>query len=208
MKKLLLVDFDGTLFDSDLFHKDISLYLLNTYKTPVEDFLTTYEKAKLDGPHSLRKQFKILGYKNIGGLLNEVKEHFTPISNKYIYEDTLEFINSNKREIVIYTYADSNYFKYKLAITGLGKHKLPVIAVNTDKNDFLQNNMNTAIKFKKRNVDFTNPDRIIWIDDKVGGFSKSIDGVEFVRIRRDGGKHSIHPTPKGAKEIKSLLEVM
>lgn len=208
MQRLLLVDFDGTLFDSDLFHKDISLYLLNTYKTPIEDFHSTFEKAKLDGPHSLRKQFKLLGLKNISGLINEIKEYIGPQSNKYIYEETIDFINSYKKEIVIYTYADSNYFKFKLAVTGLNKLRLPVIAVNSDKNEFLLNNMNTAVKIKKRNQDFTNPDRIIWIDDKVSGFKNLINGVEFVRIKRTGSKHSVHATPKGTKEIKSLLEVI
>jgi len=208
MTRLLLVDFDGTLFNSDLFHKDVGEYLYNTYKIPSEDFYGAYEKSKHNGPHSLKRQLKILGLKNVSGLLKEIKALFELTSQNYIYNETLEFITKNKKEIVIYTYADPTYFKFKLAVTKLNALRLPVIAVNTNKNDFLRNNLDSTIKFKKRNKDSYNPERVLWIDDKIEGFTKNIERVEFIRIKREGGKHSVHQTPESAKEISNLLDVM
>ncbi len=208
MSQLLLVDFDGTLFKSDEFHNDIFLYLNSTYKIPLEDIKEAYEDAKKDGkPHSLKKQFKILGLKNISGLIEEIKHYLISLEKDYLYSDTLDFINTHKKNIVVFTYADPFHYKYKLKISGLNKLRLPVIIVDSDKNEFLQSNLSSALSevFKKtKEVKYS---QFYWIDDKIEGFKKPITNIDYIRIKRLGDKYSHLETPSNVREVESLLSL-
>lgn len=200
MDTILLVDFDGTIFNSDLFHKNIAEYLNIKYKLPLEDFYSSFEKAKEDGlPHNLKKQLKIVGFRNVNGLIKEIKQHLLSTNQNYIYEDVLDFINKYKKSIVIYTFADEKYYKYKQRISSLSKYRLPYIIVNSDKNTFLSTNINSLDKIANK--------KIIWVDDKVSVFKSTIKNVEFIRIKREGNKHSVYDTPKDITEINNLLEL-
>lgn len=208
MSQLLLVDFDGTLFKSDEFHNDIFLYLNSTYKIPLEDIKEAYEGAKKDGkPHSLKKQFKILGLKNISGLIEEIKHYLISLEKNYLYSDTLDFINKHKKNIIVFTYADPFHYKYKLKISGLNKYRLPVIIVDSDKNEFLKSNLKTSlIKTLKRTKE-TEYSQYCWIDDKIDGFKKPITNIDYIRIKRLGDKYSHLETPNNVREIESLLSL-
>lgn len=203
MNQLLLVDFDGTLFNSDLFHNDIAKYLNEKYMLPIDKFFETFELAKSDNlPHSLKKQFKIIGFRNTNGLIKEIKDYLANSGKNYIFEESLDFIKQYKKNIIIYTYADPSYFKYKLAISKLSRLRIPSLIVNSDKNTFLKNNIKKIINENK----FT-PNKVVWIDDKVKVFSSAIENIEFVRIKREGNKHSFFETPKAITEINNLLEL-
>ena len=200
MHSILLLDFDGTLFNSDLFHKHIAEYLNTTYKLPLEEFYSSFDKAKEDGlPHSLKKQLKIIGFRNVNGLIKELKQHLLTTNTNYLYQETIDFIQKYKKSIVVYTYADAKYFKYKQHISSFGKFRLPYIIVNTDKNIYLSQNANSN--------DWLANKRIYWIDDKPSVFKNTINNVEFIRIKREGDKHSSNATPVGVKEVNNLLDI-
>lgn len=207
MDKVLLVDFDGTLFKSDEFHNDIFEFLNNKYKVDLEIIKEAYSKAKSDGkPHSLKKQLKIIGFKNVSGLIKEVQEYLIKKNKDYLYKETQEFINKYRNEIIIYTYADPNYFRFKLKVSGLSKIRIPSIIVDKDKNEFIKDNLHSCIdRFKS--VNLNNIQQILWIDDKIKVFKNPIDSIQFVRIKREGDKYSKQKTPKHVLEIKNLLHI-
>lgn len=207
MNKLLLVDFDGTIFNSDKFHKDIWNFLVTTKGFKLTDLLESYEKAKEDKkPHSLQKQFKILGIEDPYPLIEEITAHLIELGDTYLYSDSIEFIEQNLDRIIIYTFADSLHYSNKLKISGLDKYNLKLLMVAENKNDFLVKNLVSSVNtILNSDFDFTNKG-IYWIDDKIDSFNKSIDNVEFVRIIRAGDKYAHLQTPDGVKEIFSLLD--
>lgn len=204
MSNLLLVDFDGTIFNSDLFHQDIKEFLFNTYRTSFDDFDSSYDMAKADGkPHSLKKQLNILKLKNVNGLIKEIKNHLITLNKNYLYPESEDFISNKRKDIIIFTYAQKDYYQYKLSICGLSRKKIPYVVVDSNKKEFLEKNQDNIVKKAKRE----HCSQFIWIDDKIDGFGQQIPNTLFIRIKRAGDKYGHLQTPLLAKEIYNLLEV-
>lgn len=208
MKTLYLVDFDGTLFNSNKLHQDINSFLENLGITKLQ-LKDAYEETKKDGkPFNIQKYLELLELDNILQVKKRIEQHIIDVNNNYLYPDTLEFLEKFNQPIIIYTFANSNFYKFKLKISKLNKLKLKSIIVDGKKDEYLKQNL----IYKNNKVGFSFSalyDKICWVDDKVDGFIRiKIKNVEFIRLKREGDKYALENTPENVKEIGSLLELI
>lgn len=208
MQALYLIDFDGTLFNSDKFHTDIALFLQNKLGVELSFILEAYKETKAEGkPHHLKKHLEILRVQNIKELQKEVAIYLLSLGNDYLYSDTLQFLNKFSHQFLIYTFAKPDHYKLKLKVSRLNKFRLPTLMIEDNKNEYLAKNLTIYKNMYGLGLSRLYP-KVYWIDDKIDSFNQNIEGVEFIRIRREGDKYSFEPTPRGVREISTLLELI
>lgn len=189
------IDFDGTLFDTDLLYKKFGK-LCNKFGVSNGD-LEQARKQVVDkyGLYSLEKILTNLEKQYI---FNESfnKSFYGLFSNEFVYADVLVALDKlvKKHELILLTYGDI-YQWHKIEASGLKKYFTSIIV--TDKKKHLLNT-----------IDYKNS---IFIDNRVEDLENFYEGGarEVYRIRRKSDKYSsINLNIKQIKEYKNFLELV
>lgn len=121
MKKLVLIDFDFTLFKSFDFWQDFSVALAQASGKDLATYSNGYEEF-VRGEGRLRLVDYDLILEHAGVTLEQVSEHFARISaNKdYLYEDARQLLtelrNMPDYEVEILTFGEERFQRFKLKL--------------------------------------------------------------------------------------------
>lgn len=180
------IDFDNTLFDTESFYNDL-VNLINKEKIKEEDINLIYKEQF---NKELFNPIKIINYiiekRNINKNLIKEINYFMKDISKYLYEDTidfLEYLKQNNKEIVLLTYGDFNYQNEKISNCFIKEYFNQIIITSKLKGEL--------------DLDYQNS---IFIDDSKEQIESLLKkNSKVIRIKRKGNKHSID-------EISNVLE--
>lgn len=180
------IDFDNTLFDTQLFNKDL-LSLLSKYdidENKIKDCHAKYFDNGLFNP--LKVISKILEDDfNKEIVINEVNLFLQDLS-KYVYSDSFEFLKylkENKFDYSMLTYGDPEFQREKIK--------------NSHINEYFETIIFCVNKKGELNLDYKNA---IFIDDDVNQLKSILkQNAQVIRIRRLGNKHSV-------EDLENIIE--
>ncbi len=204
--RLFFLDFDATLFSTELFWDDVRKKCAEQLSIPKAFFLETYAKAKsLETVYDIDIHLKLLGISR-----EQIISVFVSIFDQksYMFEDVMPFMNNHSDDtLVIVTQGVDWFQKIKIASLPIKDHIFRVIVTNYKKRLYIENT-----------VDFT--DGVEWegnhyksltfVDNMADAFlSENHDGTLLqYRVRRWGAdSHAEEPTLEVSTEITTLLDI-
>jgi len=141
MKIKLFIDFDGTIFDTAGFKKEIQgIFVRAGYNDA--DIQKAYVASSMDYCYSIEEHFERLQkIKKINPKLTlaRVGDVYKK-TKKYIFDDVEEFlknIDREKYEVILFTLGNVNFQKMKFASAGLNKYFDDAIYTPVQKWDYL-----------------------------------------------------------------------
>ena len=186
----IYVDFDGTLFNSDLLLSDY-IDLLKKYNISsdtVWDVINTIFKEEKFNlfrlTNYINKHYDITG--NLSYDLNEL------FKKNYVYDDVFDSLDilSKSFNLILLTYGDYEYQSYKIKVSNLSKYFTNVIItkdrkssldINYEKSIFIDNNPNEILGYYNSNC--TKLIRLRRNDDKYSKINDYVDCVvEFKKF--------------------------
>lgn len=199
------IDFDGTLYDTTKFKKDILKTLAKTcysqnkklrYGNLLIDATAALNEKNLDFYELclyMSNKYDIDNY-----LLYDAINKILDNGTKYLYSDTIKFLSKLKEEknnVYLLTYSTQNSINFqKRKVDGSGL------------NDFFDEIYITSKPKYTLNIDYKNG---IFIDDNprelLGLYGTN--PVEVIRIKRKFGKYSKRPLEIKVKEITNLTQL-
>jgi hypothetical protein len=205
MRRLILIDFDGTLFDTKRFKKELAVFGERKYGISEEEWRKTYKKAKnFNGAYNYFKHIKGFTSKTVSVLQTEFDEYFK--GKSFIYSDVLSFLTKyNKERIVIFTLGIDNFQLMKIRSNNLVA-SLETIITDKDKTHYWTDKLiylsEDSLKFNGMKETFK---ELWYIDNRSTYFTKKPpNNVRQIRIKRKGDLYSASPTPNYAEEVESL----
>lgn len=181
---LIVIDFDGVLFNDTHFKND---YELLFYRAGIsrDAYAKTYEKTKKQGHYDPRIHIHLALADARGGsvveknLFSQIKK-FLDQSSRYVYGDVKEFLTFLKKgeiNMVLLSTGDTVFQKQKIAKSGLSDFFDDIVIIpHASKGEALD-----LIMRKKR------PESIMFIDDKkevVEDIKYSLPSVYVVQMQR------------------------
>lgn len=137
-KKYLYVDFDGTIFNTDLFESDI-FNILKKYHISNQKY--NIAKKSIRGLYNLDKivDYLIKHFKVNKKLKDDINNLY---NNNYIFKDAYPFLEhfKNDYKIIIYTYGDYYFQKKKIESSNIDKYIDDIVITSLPKN--INNNIN------------------------------------------------------------------
>ncbi len=184
----IYIDFDGTLFDTDLFFDD---FLLLCQKYGISKEKVKKEKTHMKGLFSLEKLVKLLieKYDLKDDFSAEVEKLYNP---SYLYKDSISFLEKyyKKYNIIILTKGDYNYQTRKIDCCNFKKYFKKII-ITKDK---------SLEKIDYQNSVFIDNNPFDLYKYKLNGASK------LIRIKHQDDHYSKIVT-KDFKEYLSLTDI-
>ncbi|MFA6027450.1 MAG: hypothetical protein WC752_00805 [Patescibacteria group bacterium] len=185
MPKTIIIDFDHTLFNAQLFKKAIAKAL----GMSLADWEKDYQKNKKKFTHyNYKQQIKNLPLANQKKFLNILKN-----SNKYLYKDAIIFLRSIKNnKIILLSKGEPSLQEQKIINSGVKKY-LQIKTTDRPKVEFIKKIKN------KENIIFIN-DRGKEIDE----IKKVYPNVYVIWVRRTNGQYKNEPCKKYDKKVNNL----
>lgn len=203
MPKTIIIDFDHTLFNAQLFKKDLAKALGMSLTSWEKDYQKNKKKYK---HYNYKEQIKNLSLTKQKKLLNILKK-----AKKYLYRDAMRFLRQNhppsprlrrtsegtKRtkntKIMILSKGEPSFQKQKIMNTGVKKYA-KIITTDQSKKKFIKK------MGSKRDIVFIN-DRGQEIDEIKKAFPK----VQAIWVRRKNGQYKNEPCKKFNKKVNNLI---
>ncbi len=204
MKKQIFIDFDGTIFSTSRFKKDI-LHIFKCAGYSKEEIEKTYWEECKDYRYSiegnLKRLARICEYDK--AKIDPMVERVYKKVRKYLYKDTIPFlrkINREKYKVNLLTLGDIGFQRLKFDHSGLEKLFDDIYVTENQKWNYLKD-------IVKREEDF------VMIDDRVDTSEKIKENFPNslpIRIfRKDYDKNDPYlcrDCPKGAVQVVNLKE--
>lgn len=184
MKKLALIDFDDTLFNTAKFKQELEKFFSQKYDA---DFFEQYEQAKNE--HGAYDYFKHLELIGVTASREKDKQDFFDYFQEIDFQFTgtqklIDKLSSNNFQIIILTLGFDDFQKMKFKLIA-ELNSLRMHSIETDKADFLTENITPTENGLEFSVTSEEYQQIIFIDDKPKSFVKEeIENLENYRIRR------------------------
>lgn len=203
---LLLLDFDDTLFNTELFNKKIQEIFLS-HGVQKDDLELNYQKAYARG-YTFEKQLKILkndfGYVLDQGLLTGEYKEIMKNAKKFLWKDTLPFLTYFSKQCVSMTLISSGNSSWQ-------KAKIK----NASIQDFFQKILIVPPKPEKKvkavkNRCKTSPELAVFIDDKgpvirlAIGLKKNCPRLVVIRMLR--GRHKANADSLADYTVANLAQ--
>ena len=195
--KIIILDFDRTLFNTDNFLIKIK-YIFKKMGIAEKKFTTSYKKIK---PYNLKKHLKRLNLEN-KNILNNFNTLFKN-SYRFLYPDAIDFLKfliKKKKKIILLTYGDKNFQNNKIENSNIKKlfNKIYITSKNHDKENIYKN-----ILAKNKNK------KVIIIDDlkeNTKDIVKKIAHIQAIKIDRNSKNNKIF-SKKRYYEVKNLDQI-
>lgn len=192
MPKIIILDFDHTLFNAQYFKKDLAKALSLSQKIWEKDYQQNKKQYK---NYNYQKQIARYPKKNQQKFLAVLKN-----SRKYLYQDSIPFLKSvgtyhgtSIHNIYILSKGDPQFQKKKIVNTGLQKYA-KIKTLSNSKISFIRKIKN------KKNIIFIN-DRGPEIDEIKNAFPQ----ITAIWIRRANGQYKNEPCKKFNKKNNNLI---
>ena len=203
--RLVILDFDSTLFNVRLFLADLTNLLAKKFDINLERFDVTYEQMRTaGGGYSTYDHMKFLGLPKaeIDALLD--KKSFP---NEYAYQGVTEAIAKFQKtsDVIIWTLGDARFQEFKRAFIPALKNVAFIIT--HDKSAKLPD----EIVRKEDGVQYNSKlyKSVVLIDDNPKNFFDSPPiYLRQIRVRYPGGRYSKIETPKGVEEAANLADIV
>jgi hypothetical protein len=205
----VLVDFDRTVFQTDLFHLDVENHLMQTIGFSLNLHTRTYSSedrgaVRFEDLHAFLLESKQLTHQMVSSLLDQATQ-----GRDYIFPDARRWLEEEKVKGAVLHFVTSGQDKlqnYKLGLdevtAGVGR-----TIVGQNKGEMLTKNVRVmdegglgvqGLPYVAR--------RLLLIDDRPDTFNQleSVVPIERVRIRRPGLPYSCEPTPSGVREVHTF----
>ena len=207
MNRLILIDFDGTLFDSDSFKKELVKFWNDKYGITQQQWDATYEPSRNE--HGAYDYFQHLSQfldTNRETLKTEFIEYFR--AHDFYFHDALEFLKKHEEDkLIIFTLGYDDFQSMKID-TNEYVSKIKRIAISGHKGTFFADNLDTSsdkLKFSGIDGEFN---EIWYVDNRPTYFMKDvIPTVRQIRVFREGKRYSDIPTPVHIEEVKLLTDI-
>lgn len=193
MPKIIILDFDHTLFNAQYFKKDLAKALGLSLLIWEKDY---QQNKKIYKNYNYKKQIAKFPKKNQQKFLVVLKN-----SRKYLYKDALKFVQQNHEDtkgtentkIIILSKGDPQFQKEKILNTGFDKYAI-IKTISGSKIDF----------FKK----IKNINNIIFINDRgqeIDEIKQIFPAITAIWIRRANGQYKKEPCEKFDKKYNNLI---
>ena len=190
----IYIDFDRTLFDTDLFLNDLE-NVLELSGITIDKFFDYVNKDKENGfniysiLNLMAKDIKVDDdvYKKIDKII-ENSEH-------YIYSDVYDFVKKSKSS------------GYKIFVLTKGNDEFQLLKIrNTDLFDYLDG---VIVTLKDKGKLDLNYQESIFIDDNPGEIESIMlkNPKRIIRIKRDGAKYNNILASEKIEEVESLKDI-
>ena len=184
----IYIDFDGTLFNTDMFYQDY-LTVLNKYN------ISSLEIDEMKKELFANRRFNldiltnyIISKYNIKKLKQEVESLY---NNSYVFEDVIPFLEKYKNyNLILLTLGDVDYQNRKINGSRLSKYFQDIIITDVDKSQL-------GINYKDNLFIDNSPKELIKFQNRSG---------KVIRIRRIEDKYSVIDLDN-VLEYKSFFEL-
>jgi hypothetical protein len=212
-ERLIILDFDNTIFDSRQFYRDMSMVLQREFGIDAQEFTQEQPQYLLAEDHSYdffhhikarglkRAEVSLVLRKQLGG-------------GDYLYPDVIPFLETHHdehTEVVILTVGVEDWQRFKLSFCPSLAHLVHHI-ISVHKGTHLAKHLKLNDD-GRLGLDIIAPGlfwQILLMDDKPATFAdlpKPIPGLSLYRIRRPDDPKGIQPTPPQATELTSLTDL-
>jgi len=205
-KQLLLIDFDGTLFNTDEFKIQLFNFVSFKYAINKETLHLTYEQYKNEiGIYDFFLHISSFIRIDFDELEKSITNHFLNKSSNFLFSDAITFLeNNNKYHIVIYTLGDDRFQKLKFKVANI-LERIPRIIIQEDKFNYIIKNILYVDEFIiLKSLGDSKYNEVVYVDDNPVFFKNPINKVSLCRIMRKGQKYNDKSTPVFVREITTL----
>jgi hypothetical protein len=208
-KRLYLLDFDRTLFDTHRFFEDTKAALARTHRLDLDEFTATWQAyiEPSSGGYDLHRHHQDL----LGLTPDELDQVITEElgHTNYLFEDAKQWLSRHTQapdeELIIITMGRPRYQKLKFT-HAQDVSPLRKLVVQTNKGAIIRRHLNEGAG--EYGLDFLDAhyDSITLIDDSAETFTAlgETDRISGIRIARPGEKYSDIPTPPHVRHITSF----
>ncbi|MCK5459935.1 threonylcarbamoyl-AMP synthase [Candidatus Parcubacteria bacterium] len=217
-KNLFFIDFDDTLFNTKKFKKDlIKIFSKNNINT--KQFAESYydyplkkgsRLCKYDPEHQIKKlseKYKIDKIK----LKNDIDE-FTSDTSKFLFKDTLAFLQKLKKEknnrLILISFGKTKFQRKKILNSGIRKFFHEIIITDKKKIDLIKKHKKTAAADYLYFLE-DHPKQLNYAKNKIRQQIKSNSCFKkffIIRVKHNDGRYSKIKTESDFYEIKKINE--
>lgn len=206
MNNLWLLDFDGTLFDSEAFKRDLKGFISSIGIDRIK-FDQTYQQSKNQyGSYDLFEHME--KYFSISEVNLRPKLYHYFADKDYQYPDVANFLTSTSGDHrVIFTLGSDRFQRFKIGLTS-SLSGLDVLQTESAKNRELIeiSKASQSKRLKFRGQDYQ---KIYYLDNRVEFFiADPLAGLVQIRIHRVGDYYYKDLTPEGVQEVGNLNEII
>jgi len=183
--KIIILDFDYTLFDAKKFKnylaKSLQIFGVNK-KLWQETYDQIRYRSNKEADYSPKKHLKILAAKT-NNQLSDLKTAYDKIINncaKFLYADSLDFLQklqAKNLRLILLTFGNPSFQRQKIRASGINKYFKKIFCTNKD-------------KFKVSNQ-IPNADNALFINDnpdEITKLQKIHPKADFIQIKRPNAK--------------------
>lgn len=204
MSKIIVIDFDGTLFNTPHFKSDV-IGIMSSFGVSEQKQKEVEQDLFPSGEYNLFVHLmKMAGDFNLD--LVEIKQkidHLFSHARGYLYEDSVCFLNKMQELgnfVIIYSYGNEEFQRQKIDATGLTDLVDEVhITQNSVKTDVFEFNFSKDLN------------KIIFIDDNTDALGEVINKfpeVKCIRMKRPKSQAFASEINKKVSKVNSLNQVL